>query len=305
MDTFWLIPCLLCSNIAALAESSSAEKELVPGITRVANPPAEMKLDAFYKKYVSANGYPVLSSGKVNDFALYEAAFLVNLLLAKRPDVKQAMVESGSRLIVLAHDEYTTAVPEYANLKPKRYWDRRARGLGGSSTDPLCSCGEENLLGYPGDPYSTENILIHEFAHNIHLRGMARVDPSFDGRVKKAFDEAMTNGLWKEKYAAVNHHEYFAEGVQSWFDNNRENDHDHNHVNTRAELIKYDPGLADLCRELFGDTKLVYVKPLDRKDAASKAHLKGYQAKHSPTFAWPKELDAWYRDYMKRNNRKR
>ena len=35
----------------------------------------------------------------------------------------------------------------------------------------------------------------------------------------------------------MNHHEYFAEGVQSWFDNNRENDHDHNHVNTRAELL--------------------------------------------------------------------
>ena len=46
MKTFWLVSCLLCSNIAALAESSSAEKELVPGITRVAKPPAEMKLDA-------------------------------------------------------------------------------------------------------------------------------------------------------------------------------------------------------------------------------------------------------------------
>ena len=44
----------------------------------------------------------------------------------------------------------------------------------------------------------------------------------------------MEEGLWKGKYASVNHHEYFAEGVQSWFDNNRENDHDHNHVNTRA-----------------------------------------------------------------------
>ena len=87
------------------------------------------------------------------------------------------------------------------------------------------------------------------------------MDPTFDARVKEAYDGAMKAGLWKGKYASVNHHEYFAEGVQSWFDNNRENDHDHNHVNTRAELLEYDPGLAALCREVFGDTELKYTKP--------------------------------------------
>ena len=78
-----------------------------------------------------------------------------------------------------------------------------------------------------------------EFAHNIHLRGMVRVDATFDSRLKKTFTTAMEDGLWKGKYASANHHEYFAEGVQSWFDNNRVNDHDHNHVNTRALLIEY------------------------------------------------------------------
>jgi len=40
----------------------------------------------------------------------------------------------------------------------------------------LTSCGEENLLVFQGDPYSSENSLIHEFAHNMHLRGLIRVD---------------------------------------------------------------------------------------------------------------------------------
>ena len=44
------------------------------------------------------------------------------------------------------------------------------------------------------------------------------VDPGFDARVKAAYSAAMHDGLWKGKYASVNHHEYFAEGVQSWFD---------------------------------------------------------------------------------------
>jgi hypothetical protein len=208
------------------------------------------------------------------------------MLLAKRPDVRAAMIKSGSRLIIMAHNEFTTDVPEHAHLKPKSYWDARARGLGGSQTDPVCSCGEENLLCFRGDPYSTENILIHEFAHNIHLRGMVNVDPTFDKRVKEAYDAAKEKGLWKGKYASTNHHEYFAEGVQSWFDNNRENDHDHNHVNTRKELIEYDTGLADLCKEVFGDTELVYTKPQTRL----KNHLAGYDPAQAPHFEWPERL---------------
>ena len=261
----------------------------------VVAPPPDQGIPAFYKKFTTAEGYPIVASDRVNDYALKEAAFLVNQLLAHRPDVRQAMIASGSRLCIIGYNEYTTDLPEFAALQSpanfkqlasKDYWDARARGTGGSKTDPYCSCGEENLLGYPGDPYSTESILIHEFAHNIHLRGLDRVDPTFDRRLHDTYDRAMAQGLWRGKYAAVNHHEYFAEGVQSWFDNNRENDHDHNHVNTRAELLAYDPGLADLCREVFGDTRLVYTKPITRLTG----HLAGYNPATAPTFAWPDRL---------------
>ena len=266
----------------------------------VAAPPAAMKLDPFYQKYVDAKGYPIVASGKVNDYALKEAAYLAKLMLAHRPDVQKAMVAGGSRMIVMAHDEYTTDVPEHSRLKPKEYWDARARGLGGSQHDPVCSCGEENLLAFEGDPYSAECILIHEFAHNIHLRGMVVVDPTFDDRVRAAYDDAMKQGLWKGKYAATNHHEYFAEGVQSWFDNNRENDHDHNHVNTREELTEYDPGLAKLCEEVFGKTELKYTKPQTRL----KDHLAGYDPATAAKFAWPERL-AKSRDEIRAKAKKR
>src|SRR6185295_12999821 len=249
-------------------------------------PPPDLKAPAFYTKYFDADGYPIVASANVNDFALREAAYLVNLMLARRPDVRAAMVKSGSRLCIIAHDEFTTDLPEWSRLKPKDYWDARARGMGGSKTDPYCSCGEENLLAFAGDPYAAENILIHEFAHNIHLRGMVNVDPTFDGRVKATYDAAMKAGLWKTKYASVNHHEYFAEGVQSWFDNNRVNDHDHNHVNTRALLLEYDPGLAEICREVFGETELKYTKPATRLTG----HLASYDPAQSPRFAWPERL---------------
>jgi len=250
-------------------------------------PPPELKAPAFYTKYLDADGYPIVASANVNDFALREAAYLVNLMLARRPDVRAAMVKSGSRLCIIAHNEFTTDLPEWSHLKPKDYWDARARGMGGSQTDPYCSCGEENLLAFAGDPYAAENILIHEFAHNIHLRGMVNVDATFDGRVKATYDAAMKAGLWKGKYAAVNPHEYFAEGVQSWFDNNRKNDHDHNHVNTRTLLLEYDPGLAALCREVFGETELKYTKPATRL----RDHLAGYDPATAPRFTWPARLE--------------
>ncbi|MEW4490565.1 hypothetical protein AB1L42_20945 [Thalassoglobus sp. JC818] len=269
--------------IAAAAEVGSQASEPL----KVSAPPAEMELDSFYAKYLSANGYPIVSSERVSDYALKEAGYLVNQMLAHRPDVKQAMIDSGSRLIVMAYDELTTDVPEHSHLKPKDFWDARARGLGGSRTDPVCSCGEENLLAFEGDPYSTECILIHEFAHNIHLRGLVEIDPTFDPRLKQTFEQAMEAGLWKGKYASTNHHEYFAEGVQSWFGNNRENDHDHNHVNTRQELIDYDPGLAALCEEVFGETELVYTKPVTRLSG----HLAGYNPDEAPKFVWPDRLN--------------
>jgi len=258
----------------------------LPADQPVTAPPEALKLDPFYRKYVSAQGYPIVGSAEVSDYALREAAYLVNMMLAERPDVKRAMVAGGSRLVVMAHSEFTTDVPEHSKFRPKDYWDARARGLGGSETDPVCSCGEENLLAFPGDPYAAECILIHEFAHNIHLRGMLVVDPTFDGRLKQAYERAMQAGLWKTKYASVNHAEYFAEGVQSWFNNNRPPDHDHNHVDTRRELKAYDPALAKLCEEVFGETELVYTKPVTRL----KAHLQGYDPSQAPRFVWPERL---------------
>jgi len=252
---------------------------------------------SFYTQSVSANGFPIVASAKVNPYALKEAAYIVNMMLAKRPEVREAMIKSGARVCVMACNEYTTDLPEFAwlaeekvpgfdNLSAKDYWDARARGLGGSETDPYCSTGEENLLGYPGDPYSKETNLIHEFAHNIHLRGMVNVDPTFDARLKAAYDTAMKAGLWKGKYASVNHHEYFAVGVASWYGHDRFNDFDHNHVHLRSQLIEYDPGLAALCREVFGDTAPSYTKPATRLTG----HLAGFNPATAPTFEWPERL---------------
>ncbi len=251
----------------------------------------------FYTQSVSAKGFQICASARVSPYALKEAAYLVDQMLANRPEARAAMIKSGARLCIMAYNEFTTDLPEFVRLteekvpgfegvSAKDYWDARVRGMGGSETDPYCSVGEENLLGYPGDPYDKECILIHELAHNIHLRGMVNVDPTFDTRLKATYDAAMKAGLWKGKYAAVNHHEYFAVGAASWFGHNRFNDFDHNHVHTRAQLIEYDPGLAAVCREVFGDSAPHYTKPATRLTG----HLAGYDPAKAPAFVWPERL---------------
>ena len=252
------------------------------------------QLASFYEKYIDAWGVPIVSSAKVSDFALLEARHLIKQMMGGRHDILAAMGKNGVRYTIMGVNEFTTDVPEHSDLTPARYWDRRARGLGATFSRPSVSCGEENLLCLNGDPYATENILIHEFAHAVHEMGLVSTDPSFDDRLKKVYWSALEEGLWKGTYAASNRMEYWAEMVQSWFDTNRQNDGQHNHINTRAELKEYDPRVAALCEEVFGDGDWRYHKPSHR---VKNPHLEGFDPLTAPSFRWPEKMVAAYEAY--------
>jgi cyclophilin family peptidyl-prolyl cis-trans isomerase len=241
------------------------------------------KLAPFYQKHIDIDGFPVLGSSNVSDYAMLESAWVIRRMLTNRGDILRALATNGARLVVMAHNEYTTDIPEQANMTPKVYWDRRARGLGGR----IASCAEENMLSFPGDPYSTENILVHEFSHVIHGVALRAIAPTFNRRLREAYQSATNAARWKGTYAATNPGEYWAEGVQSWFDNNRQNDALHNHVDTRPELKEYDPALAALCAEVFGEIPWRYQKPAART-SVGRAHLAAYDASKAPRFQWRK-----------------
>jgi cyclophilin family peptidyl-prolyl cis-trans isomerase len=245
----------------------------------------ELDLAPFYQKNVMVGALALVGSAQLSDAALREAAWIVGHMLPGRDDILKSMADQGVRLAVMAWNEFTTDLPEHRHLEPAVYWDRRARGLGATPEAPAVSGAEENLLGFPGDPYAAENILIHELAHAIHATGMNQVDPTFEKRLQAAYESAMEGGRWAGTYAATDASEYWAEGVQSWFDDNRENDSLHNEVNTRAELRAYDPALAALCAEVFGEGEWRYVKPVDR-GPAGRAHLGAYDPAMAPRFRW-------------------
>jgi len=117
-----------------------------------------------------------------------------------------------------------------------------------------------------------------------------------DSGVKVTKDDkvVIVFGGEKECYAHRNRSEYWAEGVQCWYDTNRTMDHDHNHIHTRAQLKAYDTGLAKLCAEVLGDSEWRFVSPRER---AGRDHLAGFDPAKSPVTVDPDHIKAAANDY--------
>jgi alpha-glucosidase len=173
-------------------------------------------------------------------------------------EVLAQMQKENTLVGIMARYEGTTDIPEHAHLAndTSLNWDVRARGLGGTLELPLTTCAEENLLCYQIDKYHAEDILIHEFAHTIHNVGILPLKSEFNEVLQKMLDAAIADGKYHNTYAATNIWEYWAEGVQNWFNVNADvpqPDGKHNHVNTRWEMQVYDPALYNLLSEYFPD----------------------------------------------------
>ena len=211
-------------------------------------------VDPFYQRYRDANGIPVLSSAAVADTAVAAACVVVVRMLSARDDVRQTMIAQQMRVGVIARNEVTTDLPDYRDLYAifpnDDDWDA-LRGVGATLIIPVSSAGEENVLCLDGDPNAGENVLVHTFATAVQL-GLEVTDATFAARLTAAYDAADAAGLWQGTIAARDTIQYFAEGVEDWFDTSPDVSPPngvHNEINTREELQAYDPNLASLVKE--------------------------------------------------------
>lgn len=92
--------------------------------------------------------------------------------LTECKDWKKPTLED-SRLTALERDNYFKS-GGIASMTDRGYWNQRARGMGGIQT----SYAEENLLGIPGTRYFGENIMVHEFSHNV-MTVLQTIEPAF------------------------------------------------------------------------------------------------------------------------------
>jgi hypothetical protein len=272
---FFLIGMVLMFTGIARAGSAVQETSLDLGNAKVSPLPQEIiekfqNLDRrgrfdpnFYKKYLDVGGIAVMGSDKVADEAFYEARYLTSHVLANRKDILDAMAGRNTRLIIIAYEEEVSEVPEYYRADPAAaaQQNRRVRGYGGPT---LTSFGEENLLCFPGDRYSQESIMIHEFGHCID-GNLKRMDPNWSRDLTQVFQDARSRGLWDRTYSASNAAEYWAEGVQAYFDTCKRSrsgqpDGVHNQVGNREELKEYDPNLFNFIEKTIGHIEWRYTR---------------------------------------------
>jgi alpha-glucosidase len=277
---------------APLAYVQTADGAAAVATVRVTTISDELRTDydinPFYKKVAVLESLPIIGSDNVSDYAFLECAYVVDHMLAGCDKIKEALAANKVRIGIIAATEYTMDIPENQNrwmLARAAFNDRRSRGLGGKR---MATCGEENLLSLRGDPYRRENITIHEFAHTI-ASNLQDADPAWWDRLEALYKQAMDDKLWANTYAATNVQEYWAEGVQSWFDCNTPTDDGrvHNGIWNRERLKEYDPRLAAFLAETFGDRAWRYVKTTDR-DPGELTHLAGLDREQMPEFDFAK-----------------
>ena len=232
----------------APASTPAPTPTAIPGLPP---PPALLGLDPFYQKYVDAGGIPVVSSAKAPDEALLRVAAMIDELLAERPDLRAAIVASGGRIAVRAPTEPVNELPEYRHLGIPTFWG----DFGAHAGIPVSTAGANNVLCEPDVHHGMSgDVFVHEFAHMVQSLGMPEIKDGLRWSLKvgELFADASQEGLWEGTYAAANVFEYWAVTVQAWFDVGLRT----GGVDTRAELEAYDPRIAALIHEVFGDVSL-------------------------------------------------
>jgi alpha-glucosidase len=267
ITTFLFIQPVGAQTPAPRAESSTNEP-----LPKVSPIPQGIRqyyhLAPIYKKYTHVRGFPIVATDKPSDYALLEAAYVIREVTRQRLDLLRTLGTNRARVIVMGVTEYPSDFPEYRKptTKENEFLDKRSRIYGGKAL----TVGEENLLKLRGDIFPKGCMLLHEFAHNIHLVAMKAMDPGFDKRLQQLYETAKRETKWPAKdYKMLNQTEYWAVNVQDWFMS----------AQRRETVMSTDPELAALIAKTFGGCEWLYALPQQRKVTW---HLEGFDREHAP-----------------------
>ncbi len=187
-------------------------------------------------------------------------------------DILKALIADGARLVVLGPGDKLSDLPEFKH--PEDAVDGQdVRFLDYTSAHKLMVVPEENVLGLASDPLAGKCLVVSVFAKALYqVTGLRPIDPDFDKRPSKQqyelrvkrldveFDQrlrqlhetATTKGLWKGTPAARQRAEYWASGVEAYFDAAGAGWAPHGAdrpITTREALRAYDPDLYLLVDE--------------------------------------------------------
>jgi predicted metalloprotease with PDZ domain len=235
-------------------------------------PPAKFKIDPYYSKFTYAREFTVLGSKQVRDEALLKANDTIRKMFTYRHDLLKALIADGARLVVLQRHEKLSDLPEFKEAKEKADFDE-LRYHEYTPALKLMVVPEENVLGLTHEPFAGKCMVVSVFAKAVyHVAGLRPVDPDFerrrgkqqyelrvkrldvqfDHRLQRLHQAVLSQGLWKGTAAARNRVEYWAAGVEAYFDAAGDGQSPvgaDRPITTRAALQAYDPGLFELVDE--------------------------------------------------------
>ncbi len=241
-------------------------------------PPAVVdffRLSDFWQQWINIEGFPILASAKVSPYATKELAWQIGQMFRGQTDFLKELAKIGETFTLIGHDEVMGDIPEMQHLSLLFFHNVRSRG----GWNPRRGSSVEQV-------FLTASVPVHELAHDIHLFILNRIDSTFDNRLKALYNTVVAKGLWYG--AASDYLEYWAEGVTVWF-----------HVpqlsplKTREALKAYDPDLALLIAEIFGDNDWRYTPIRDRLHLP---HLQGFDPESIPWVEFPPGVEEAYEE---------
>lgn len=218
--------------------------------------------EPYYTKFTMCEcGVTIKSNAKVSEEAHAMAKTIVDFMCLKLPEASAILKGVGAQLAIYPKDEDAYEIPEHR--AGCLFLHRPVEGFGGTMFIPTTSISEVNVLhiceGEHVTRYTHECILVHEFAHALHLIGINYMkDTSLADEFRAIYKQAEKEGLWPHTYAISNYEEYFATLSTVWFNVMEEGqngtwDGVRGPVNTRAELQEYDPRAYAFFAKIYSD----------------------------------------------------
>lgn len=230
----------------------------------VTTAPKEVRSE-WISKYVWCRGFSILGTKSVSEKAMLEADRIIRNMFRYRHDVLKAIIDANVQLVVISPGESPRDIPHVSRIRRKLFVNKQSALF-------RFSTSETNLLKSAGNPAAGENLLISDMALLMYYitglrevdpeynkrrhvqqyeKGLERIDRRFDDKVRKLYRSATKRNLWAGTAAMNNRFEYFAEGVQSFFNANQIITSGSDRVNTREQLQVYDPDMALFIGDVF------------------------------------------------------
>lgn len=224
-----------------------------------------VEYDPFYKVFTKSRDKIVVKSSEDVDIHVHSRAIeIIDLMLSKLPEVAEVLRRYKAEVAIYGIHETAYSIPEHRG--GYHCMPRHVEGFGGTVDGPVSSISEVNVMrftqGERATTYKNEMILVHEFAHALHLIGLDYLeDKTLSNLVKQLHHTAKAAGKWPNTYAISNHEEYFATLSAIWFNVMEEGkegtwDGTRGPVNTRDELYSYDREAYELMKQLYPESEL-------------------------------------------------